>query len=185
MHVKSTPVARGGLFTALSVISILLASVFSFSTLFFLVIAACFTGFAYFFSDLRFGIAALLASAILGFILSPQKGILFTYMGIAIYLILAQVIEKHFFNRGMVWYWGLKCLVFNALFWGLFLIALGVAGFTGIFSARAIAYFNSLDVKWVFVLVLIVIVEFCFVVIDRVFFMVRNRLEPVIMNADR
>ncbi|MDD6551261.1 MAG: hypothetical protein PUF16_05715 [Lachnospiraceae bacterium] len=183
MHVKSTPVARGGVFTALSVVSILLGSVFSFSTLFFLVIAACFSAFAYFFSDLKFGLAALLASAILGFILSPQKGIIFTYMGIAVYLILAQVIEKHFYNKSLKAYWGLKCLVFNALFWGLFLIAVGIAGFTGIFSARAIAYFNSLSVKGVFVLGLIAIVELCFVVIDRIFFMVRNRLEPVLMHA--
>ena len=183
MHVKSTPVARGGIFTALAVISIILASVFSFSTLFFLVIAACFTAFAYFFSDIRFGLSALAAGAILGFLFSPQKGIIFTYIGIAVYLILAQVIERHFFNKGMLKYWGLKCLVFNALFWGLFFIAVGVAGFSGLFSARAIKYFNSLSVEWVFVVGLVVVTEVLFVVVDRLFFMVRNRLDDVIRNS--
>ncbi|MGN0242193.1 MAG: hypothetical protein ACI4CS_10940 [Candidatus Weimeria sp.] len=184
MHVKSGPVARGGIFTALSVISILLASVFSFSTLFFLVIAACFTGFAYFFSDIKFGLSALAASAVLGFILSPQKGIIFTYIGIAVYLILAQVIEKHFYNKGMLRYWGLKFLVFNALFWGLFFIALGIAGVTGIFSAEAIRYFNGLSAKWVAVAGMIVAVEVVFVIVDRLFIMLRNRLDILLKNTD-
>ncbi|RRF97008.1 MAG: hypothetical protein DUD27_01825 [Lachnospiraceae bacterium] len=185
MHVSSTSVARGGVFTALAVICILLTNVFSTSTLFLLIIAACFTAFAYSFSGLKFGIAALAAGAILGLFLSPRKGIIFTYVGIALYLILAQVIERHFYDKGMLKYWGLKCLVFNALFWGLFFIAISVAGVTGIFSAKAIANFNKMDYKWALILLFVVAVEFCFAVIDRVFFMARNRLEPILMKSER
>lgn len=184
MHVKSTAVARGGVFTALAVLCNLLASFFPYNTLFFLIIAACFTAFAYFFSDIKFGLAALAAGAILGFLLSPQKGIIFTYIGIAAYLILAQVIERHFFGKGMLKYWGLKCLVFNALFWGLFFIALGITGITGIFSEEAIRYFNGLSVKWVFIIGLIAAVELGFVVVDRLFFLVRNRLDPIIRKIN-
>lgn len=180
MHVNSSAVARGGILTALSVICMLFASFFPFSSLFFALIAACVTAMAYDFSDLRFGIAALIASALLGAFLSPRKGIVAVFIGLALYLVFAQVIERHFYNRGMTIYWGIKCLVFNALFWAAFFIAYGLVGLTGIFSEKALEYIESLPNRGILVIGLIVLVEVLFVVIDRVYFMIRNRLYIVL-----
>lgn len=181
MHVKKAhPVALGGILTAFSVISMVLAGVFPYNTLFFLIIAAIFTAFSYYYSNLRFGLAAMAASAVLGFFLAPQKGIIITYLGLSLYLILAQVIEKHFYDRGMAIYWGLKCLVFNVIFWMAFALVDHFAGATGILSQRALEFIGEVTHRWILIPAGIVLVELGFLVTDRVYFLVRNRLTPLL-----
>ena len=94
MQSKSKKISIGGLFTALAVICIFLSGALEINTLFFIVLAAYLMGTVLYITDLRFGLAAWVATMALGFFLCPVKLNLVTFGACGLYVLCEEYIWK-------------------------------------------------------------------------------------------
>lgn len=127
MFLKNKRLALSGLLLAVSVIFIYLGSLFEGSTLFFLAAASFCTGIVYRESGFAWGIAFLVASLLLGLILSPQKLYVLTFGVFAVYILFSEaawdvLMRKEMRRRNLV-FWVLKYILFNLMYLPLVLLA--------------------------------------------------------------
>lgn len=91
MHVKARQVAFLGLLAAINSILIFFASLFESNTLFLLVAASYLVGIAIQEFGLRIGTGFFVACTVLGFLLSPNKLYVLTYLGFSLYIVWYEV----------------------------------------------------------------------------------------------
>lgn len=119
MHVNSKKMALGGVLMALAVLCIVLSGILEFNTLFLLAAASFLIGIMIREGGLAAGAAFYAGTAILGFLLAPQKLYCFTFAVLGLYILgsewvfrLAARQEK---NK-QVFLWIGKFLIFNLLY---------------------------------------------------------------------
>lgn len=137
MYVKAQKMAFSGLLVSVSVILIVLASVFETSTFFLLAAAAFCVGIAVREWGLRWGAAFLAACGILGAVLSPNKIYVLSFVMLGVYIWLREAgwellaRTKRIQNRKAAW-WIWKYTAFNLLYLPVFLF------FPSLFLARKV-----------------------------------------------
>jgi len=128
MHVNSKRIAVLGLLLAIAVIMIILSGTIETSTLFFLAGASFCVGIAIREYGLQMGIAFLIASVILGFLLAPNKIYCITYSIMALYILLSEmawlwIIKFQRIKNPLKVFSILKYVIFNVLYIPSILIA--------------------------------------------------------------
>jgi len=128
MHVRSNRIAILGLLLAIAVIMIVLSGTIEMSTLFFLAGASFCVGIAIREYGLQMGIAFLIASVILGFLLAPNKLYCITYSVMALYILISEIIwtevsKSQRIQNPIKLFSFLKYIVFNILYIPSILIA--------------------------------------------------------------
>jgi len=128
MHVKAKRIAVLGLLLAIAVIMIVLSGTIEMSTLFFLAGASFCVGIAIREYGVQMGIAFLIASLILGFLLAPNKLYCITYSVMALYILLSEIVwnavSKSLRIKNPIKIFSiLKYVIFNILYIPLILIA--------------------------------------------------------------
>jgi len=128
MHVRSNRIAILGLLLAIAVIMIVLSGTIEMSTLFFLAGASFCVGIAIREYGLQMGIAFLIASVILGFLLAPNKLYCITYSVMALYILISEIVwtevsKSQRIQNPIKLFSFLKYIVFNILYIPSILIA--------------------------------------------------------------
>lgn len=121
MHVDAKKTAVSGLLMALAVLLIILSGIFDFNTLFFLALAAFLVGIIIREYGLGWGTGFLIGSAILGFLLAPQKLYCITYVMMAVYVLGTEFLWRFlgghpdWKNRKQIFMTG-KFVMFNVMY---------------------------------------------------------------------
>lgn len=112
-----------GLLLAFAVLLIVLSGIIEMNTLFLLAAAAYLVGVAVRESGLRLGAGFLLAAAVLGMLLAPNKIYCITFSAMGFYIFAAELVWNMLFGRGggnqrkkTVLFWIMKYMVFNVIF---------------------------------------------------------------------
>lgn len=126
MLLKSKEVAYTGILIAFGVILIMLGGYFEGSTLFFLAAASFLVGVMERNFSLGLGVLYMVGTAILGFLLAPQKLYVATFLGFGIYVLVAEWFEKRLQAGervpGKVIIWVIKAVLYHVLL-GISLLA--------------------------------------------------------------
>lgn len=166
MLLNSRNVAMGGLFTALAVICIFLSGALEINTLFFIVLAAYLMGTVLYITDLRYGLAAFVATLFLGFFLCPVKLYLVTFAACGIYVLCEEYIWKlrrsgRAIQKSTEWI--IKAVVWAVCLMVGFMVVTNTIGWQTLFAAY-------LFIPQSFVAVAYVLVPIAFMILmDRVY----------------
>lgn len=121
MHVKVRSVVVSGIMLALTVLSMYLGTVIEMNTLFFLAAASFFVGIVFREFGKKAAAAFLLAGALLGIIVSPNKFYVFTYAAMGLYILIIELSWQFLIKKG--WgkkerrvFWIIKYSVFNFIY---------------------------------------------------------------------
>lgn len=128
MHVNARKMSFLGLMMAFSVILVALGSVIEMSTLFFLAMASFCTGIAIAEFGTPLGAAFFAGSALLSLIISPNKLHALTYVGMAFYLLLTELVRINLLKakvckRNHIILIVVKFLTFNTMYIPILLFA--------------------------------------------------------------
>lgn len=121
MLLTSKQIAYLGLLVAISTILVTLSGIIETNTLFFLVAASFGVGLAVRETNLRMGVAFLVASIVLSFILAPNKVYCLTYSFLGVYLlgtefIFEYIAKSDFIHQKKRIFWLLKAAFFNSMY---------------------------------------------------------------------
>lgn len=129
MLLKSKEIAFTGLVMAMGVVLIVIGSYLGTGTLFFLAASAFLAGVMERNFSLGLGVLYLIGVTLLGFLLSPQKLHIATFLVMGIYVLVAEGFEKRIYLKKKpvkpLVLWGSKCLVYHVLL-GVALVILEV-----------------------------------------------------------
>ena len=126
MHVSARKMSFLGLMMAFSVVLVVLGSVIDMSTLFFLALASFCTGIVIMDYGTAIGAAFFTGSVLLSFIVSPNKLYAFTYGGMALYVLLTEIVWRNLLKtnkRYIIVLSVVKFLVFNAMYIPILILA--------------------------------------------------------------
>lgn len=127
MHVKARMTAFSGLLLALSVVCMALGSVIETNTLFLLAAASYFVGIIIREFGMKAGVAFYLADILLGFLVTPNKFYVISFVAMGFYILAAEgswrFLGKSSEKMQKSWiFWVMKYVVFNLMYIPMVLI---------------------------------------------------------------
>lgn len=170
LYVKGKEMAFSGMMVALSVILIVLSGVLEINTIFLLCAASFLMGLVVRRFGARLGVAAVAATAFLGFLLAPNKLYCGTFLAFALYVLLTEQIygvRRKGKKISKAREWVLKAVIFHVLvvvFLAVFFVLFGMDSFDVLFTFKHFGG-NGLK-KWG---IFIGLLEIFWIVFDRVY----------------
>ena len=121
MHVDAKKIAISGVLAAFSAVMLILSSVIESSSLFFIAAASFCVGISLREWGVRFGTCYFVASALVNFLVAPNKMYCFTFSAMGLYILLSEILwekiaEKETLKNRTRWLWIGKYVIFNMLY---------------------------------------------------------------------
>lgn len=181
MHVKSKEVAFTGVMMALGVLLVTLGGYFEGSTLFFLAAASFLTGIVFRGISPWTAILFVFGTAILGFVLAPQKLYLATFFAFSIYVLVAECLERGWsvgngaLGRGKIW--AVKAVLYHVLLGVTIFLVQKFLGLEFLFDERVYEYLEKFRV--IAGVVLVLATELLWLIFDKAYFYFQDRYGKV------
>lgn len=176
MLLRSKDIAYTGILMALGVLLVTLGGYFEGSTLFFLAAASFLTGVAGRNVSFAASVSFVVGTALLGFILAPQKLYCATFLGFCIYILAAEYLEKKKREGkkiGAAAVWGVKAVLYHVLLFLALFLSVRLTGMDAVLKKGIFSFL--MQYKVLLVLVCAAAAEAFWLLFDRAYLFFLNR----------